>query len=119
HEGSTKSYQFVRDHYEEVVHADFIPPRTAITASYGAGEVLPVTLHDGSEIHLRKLDPDYDPTNRGVAFNQIRARQRQNEYLTGLIYIDGKSTDFHAMQESVATPMNRLPVRELNPGSAG
>src|SRR4029434_5774575 len=59
HEGSTKSYEFVRDHYDEVVHADFVPPAAEITTSYAAGEAMPVTMHDGSRILLRKLDPAY------------------------------------------------------------
>jgi len=119
HEGSTKSYQFVRDHYEELVHADFVPARSEITASYAEGEVLPVTLHDGSQIRLRKLDPAYDPTDRGGAFEYIRSRQEQGEYVTGLIYIDGKSPDFHTVQGSAPRPMNRLPYEKLTPGNAG
>src|SRR5690606_33485427 len=72
HEGSTKSYAFVREHYDAVVNADvetdfggdvaadFISPAQEITASYAAGEAMPVTLHDGSRILLRKLDASYD-----------------------------------------------------------
>src|SRR5689334_18188826 len=66
HEGSTKSYEFVRDHYDEVVHADFVAPAQEITTQYSAGEAMPVTMHDGSRILLRKLDPAYDPTNRAA-----------------------------------------------------
>jgi 2-oxoglutarate/2-oxoacid ferredoxin oxidoreductase subunit beta len=119
HEGSTKSYQFVRDHYEELVHADFIPLRSEIVANYAEGDAMPVTLHDGSNVVLRKLDPSYDPTDRGAAFEYIRTRQAQGEYVTGLIYIDEKSPDFHAVQGSVAAPMNRLPYNKLTPGNAG
>lgn len=119
HEGSTKSYQFVRDHYDELVHADFVPLRSEIKADYGPGEALPVTLHDGSRVVLRKLDPTYDPTDRGKAFEYIRTKQAQGEYVTGLIYIDEQSPDFHEVQRSVATPMNRLPYGKLSPGNAG
>ncbi len=119
HEGSTKSYQFVREHYEEIVHTDFVPLRSEITASYAEGDAMPVTLHDGSRVLLRKLDPSYDPTDRGGAFDYIRKKQEQGEYVTGLIYIDEKSPDFHAVQGSVATPMNRLPYSKLTPGNAG
>lgn len=119
HEGSTKSYQFVRDHYDELVHADFVPARTEITASYAEGDLMPVTLHDGSQIRLRKLDPAYDPTDRGGAYAFVRAKQELGEYVTGLIYIDEKSPDFHEVQGSVAAPMNRLPYGKLTPGKAG
>jgi 2-oxoglutarate ferredoxin oxidoreductase subunit beta len=119
HEGSTKSYQFVRDNYEELVHTDFVPVRSEITAAYAEGEAMPVTLHDGSRVVLRKTDSSYDPTDRGGAFNYIRTKQEQGEYVTGLIYIDEMSPDFHEVQGSVATPMNRLPYSKLMPGNAG
>lgn len=119
HEGSTKSYQFVRDHFEEVVQADFVPPAKAITASYAQGEATPVTLHDGSQVILRKLDPNYDPTNRGKVFEYVRDRQAQNEYVTGLIYLDEKSPEFHDVNGTPATALNKLPYEKLTPGSAG
>lgn len=119
HEGSTKSYQFVRDNYEELVHTDFVPLRGEITANYAEGETLPVTLHDGSRVVLRKADSSYDPTDRAGAFEYIRSKQEQGEYLTGLIYIDEKSPDFHEVQGSVVTPMNQLPYSKLTPGNAG
>ena len=119
HEGSTKSYQFVRDHYDELVHAVFVPLQSEIKVEYGPGETTPVTLHDGSRVVLRKVDPSYDPTDRGKAFEYIRTKQAQGEYVTGLIYIDEQSPDFHEVQGSVATPMNRMPYDKLSPGNAG
>ncbi|MGH8132031.1 MAG: 2-oxoacid:ferredoxin oxidoreductase subunit beta, partial [Steroidobacteraceae bacterium] len=50
HEGSTKSYAYTREHYEPAVQADFVPPQREITAEYGAGEALAITMHDGSRI---------------------------------------------------------------------
>src|ERR1700676_326855 len=60
HEGSTKSYAYTREHYEPAIHTDFVPLQQEITAEYAAGAALPVLLHDGSRIALRKLDADYD-----------------------------------------------------------
>jgi len=119
HEGSTKSYGFVREHYDEVVHADFVAPAEEITAQYAAGEVMPVTMHDGSRILLRKLDPDYDPTDRGKALRYLRKKLRQGEHVTGLIYVDEKSPEFHEVNATVNTPMNQLPFAALNPGAKG
>jgi 2-oxoglutarate ferredoxin oxidoreductase subunit beta len=119
HEGSTKSYEFVRDHYDEVVHADFVPPAREITAQYAQGDTMPVTMHDGSRILLRKLDPSYNPTHRGQAFNYLRDKLSQNEFVTGLIYIDEKSPDFHEVSGTTATPVNQLPFAKLTPGSKG
>src|SRR5690606_1316149 len=69
HEGSTKSYAYVREHYEEAVHADFVPPAAQITVQYAPGETTSVAMHNGGQIVLRKLDPSYDPTHRGKALN--------------------------------------------------
>lgn len=119
HEGSTKSYGFVREHYDEVVHADFVAPAQEITAQYAAGEALPVTMHDGSRILLRKLDANYDPTDRGKAVNYLREKLRQGEHVTGLIYINEKTPEFHEVNATVSTPMNQLPFAALNPGAKG
>ena len=64
HEGSTKSYAYTREHYEPAVHADFVPFERDITVSYGKGEAVPVVMHDGSRIVLRKCRADYDPTDQ-------------------------------------------------------
>src|SRR5450755_5163312 len=118
HEGSTRSYAYTREHYEEVVHADFVPPAAPITVSYGEGESQPVTMHDGSQILLRKCDAAYDPTDRGVALELIQQRMRHNEHLTGLLYIASGHPEFHAQNATPDTPLNQLPYERLRPGSA-
>ncbi len=119
HEGSTKSYGFVRDHYDEVVHADFVPPAQEITTNYAEGEVTPVTLHDGSRVLLRKLDASYDPTHRGKAMNYLREKLRQGEHVTGLIYIDERSPEFHAVNNTAGSPLNTMSYEKLTPGRKG
>jgi 2-oxoglutarate/2-oxoacid ferredoxin oxidoreductase subunit beta len=115
HEGSTKSYSYVREHFEEAVHTDYVAPRAAIIADYAAGEVLPIDLHDGSQIRLRKLEATYDPTSRGKAMEYLRAKQKAGEYVTGMLYIDPNSQDFHAINETTRTPLNQLPYAALRP----
>lgn len=119
HEGSTKSYAYVREHFEEAVHTDFIAPRAEITTDYEAGNAMAVTMHDDSRIVLRKIDESYDPTNRAHAMEYLRDKQAQGEYVTGLLYIDPESQDFHDVNETCKTPLNRLPYDKLTPGSQG
>ena len=119
HVGSTKSYEYAREHYHEAVQADYSPVRQEITASYAEGELLPVQMHDGSRILLRKLDPSYDPRNRGKAYTYLRDKQAQGEYLTGLIYIDETSPEFHEVNGTTASPVNQLGYEKLSPGKAG
>jgi 2-oxoglutarate ferredoxin oxidoreductase subunit beta len=101
------------------VHADFIPPRQEITATYAEGEALPVEMHDGSRIVLRKLDSSYDPTHRGKAFEYLRTKLRQGEHVTGLIYVASSGPDMHAMSGTTDVPLNQLPYEALHPGAAG
>ncbi|GGG36732.1 2-oxoglutarate ferredoxin oxidoreductase subunit beta [Caldovatus sediminis] len=118
HEGSTKSYDFVREHNEAVNRLDVILGRQPITAEYAPGSVTEVTQHDGSVLRLRKLAPDYDPTDRVAAMNYLQERKAAGEIVTGLLYVDPDPTDLHANMGTVAVPLNRLGDAELCPGSA-
>jgi len=116
HEGSTKSYKHTRQFYHHVVDADFIPPAEEIKAAYDAGSAMPVELHDGSKIVLRKLDSDYDPTSRAKAFKYLRDRFNAGEITTGLLYIDKARHEMHDLMGNVDTPLAHLPLETLHPG---
>ncbi|MGH8151068.1 MAG: 2-oxoacid:ferredoxin oxidoreductase subunit beta [Steroidobacteraceae bacterium] len=117
HEGSTKSYLYTREHYEPAVNVDFIPVEREITAQYAAGEALPVVMHDGSRIVLRKQDESYDPTDRTAAAAQVQERMKAGEYLTGLLFVEPGQHDFHEINRTPDEPLNRLPYDQLSPGS--
>jgi 2-oxoglutarate ferredoxin oxidoreductase subunit beta len=117
HAGSTKSYEYVRQHNESVNRLDFIESREEITADYAPGEVSHVTQHDGSVLRLRKLNADYDPTDRIKAMNYLQQRAAAGEVVTGLLYVDPHAVDLHQHINTVDTPLNQLGERELCPGS--
>jgi 2-oxoglutarate ferredoxin oxidoreductase subunit beta len=119
HEGSTKSYAYTREHYEPAVHADFIPLEREITADYKEGETLPVVMHDGSRIVLRKLDKSYDPTNRASAATHIQERMKAGEYLTGLLFVEPAEKEFHDVNGTPDQALNKVPFEKLTPGSKG
>lgn len=119
HEGSTKSYEYAREHYRAAVNADYIPPRKEIGVSYREGDLLPVEMHDGSHIMLRKLSKRYDPSHRGKAFEYLRTRLREGEHVTGLIYLSSSGPDMHAMSNTVDVPLNSVPYEKLTPGRSG
>lgn len=118
HAGSTKSYEYVRQHNETVNRLDFIEGKEAITADYAPGEAVDVAQHDGSVLRLRKLAADYDPTDRIKAMNYLQQHAAAGEVVTGLLYVDPHSSDLHEHLNTVETPLNQLGVRELCPGSA-
>ncbi|HSQ02390.1 MAG TPA: 2-oxoacid:ferredoxin oxidoreductase subunit beta [Burkholderiales bacterium] len=117
HAGSTKSYEYVRQHNEAVNRLDFIEGRAEITADYEPGEVINVTQHDGSLLRLRKLAADYDPTDRIKAMNYLQQHAARGEVVTGLLYMDPEARELHQHLNTVDTPLNQLDVRELCPGS--
>src|SRR5437868_5325705 len=64
HEGSTKSYKYTKDHDEILQEVSFVPHFEDIAVDYDPGSTLSVTMHDGSHLQLRKLEEDYDPTDK-------------------------------------------------------
>ncbi|MBX7250045.1 MAG: 2-oxoacid:ferredoxin oxidoreductase subunit beta [Caulobacteraceae bacterium] len=117
HPGSTKSFDYVREHNEAVNRLDVILGRTPIHADYEPGTVAEVTQHDGSVLKLRKLAADYDASDRNRAMAYLQERQSAGEIVTGLLYVDPDSSDLHDHLHTAATPLNRLGDAELTPGS--
>lgn len=118
HAGSTKSYDYIREHNEAVNRLDFIRTRDEITVQYPEGEVTTVQQHDGSYLLLRKLGKEYDATNRIAAMNYIQERQAQGEVVTGLLYVDDQPEDLHAHLNTMPVAFNQLNTKDLCPGQA-
>jgi len=116
HEGSTKSYAHTRQFYHHVAEFDYIPPTEEIKASYDVGEAIPIKLHDGSTIILRKIDKEYDLTSRAVAFKYLRERFNAGEITTGLLYLNESRAEMHELLGNVETPLSQLPLDGLIPG---
>src|SRR5258708_3091424 len=117
HPGSTKSFDYVREHNEAVNRLDVMIEREEITADYAPGTVEMVTQHDGSMLRLRKLAADYDPRNRISAMNYLQEQAAAGEIVTGLLFVDPEPEDLHAYLGTVEAPLNSLGERELCPGS--
>ncbi|MFU8820249.1 MAG: 2-oxoacid:ferredoxin oxidoreductase subunit beta [Gammaproteobacteria bacterium] len=117
HEDSTKSYAFSRQFYHPAVHTDFVAPAEEIRAGYGQGDAMEVELHDGSHLALRKVEADYDATNRDAAFVKIHERMQAGEWLTGLLYFEAGREEMHGLNKTVAAPLATLPFEDLCPGA--
>ncbi|HET9047872.1 MAG TPA: 2-oxoacid:ferredoxin oxidoreductase subunit beta [Chiayiivirga sp.] len=118
HPGSTKSYDYIRDHNQALCRMDFISGREEISVDYPPGSVHEVTQHDGSVLRLHKVPNDYDNTDRVVAMNYLAAHQARQEIVTGLLYVDPDATDLHGNLKTSASPLNALGEADLCPGSA-
>lgn len=118
HEGSTKSFDFVRDHNESLNYLDVIQGRAEITVDYAPGTVEMVTQHDGTVLQLRKLHAEYDVHDRVAALTYMQERHAAGEIVTGLLYVDPEPNDLHEHMHTVATPLNALNDAALIPGSS-
>lgn len=115
--GSTKSYDYVREHIEATSTVDFVPISREILASYEAGSLKDLTMHDGTTIHLHKLEKDWDPLDRFSAIKAMQRAKQKGEILTGLLYLDESSKDLHELINTTGRPLNNLGEAELCPGS--
>ena len=114
---STKSYSHVRKFYHQVIDTDFVPPADEIKAKYKNGEIMPIKLHDGSKIVFRKVDKQYDPTDRAGAYTYLRDSINKQEVITGLLYIDKECDDMHEIAQCSDRPLSKIPYEELVPGT--
>ncbi len=115
HEGSTKSYAYVKEHDAPLHTIDFVPYYEDITVDYEPGTTREVTMPDGSRIFLKKLHADYDPTSREVALAAIQQSQKEQKLLTGLLYVDPSSPPFEDELALVETPLAALPLEKVRP----
>jgi 2-oxoglutarate ferredoxin oxidoreductase subunit beta len=115
--GSTKSYDYVREHMEATATMDFVPMMREITANYEAGSIEDLKMHDGTEIRLHKLAKDWDPLDRNSAMNAIHRARGKGEILTGMLYMDPDSEDLHTLIKTSENPLNSLGESDLCPGS--
>src|SRR6202012_890737 len=118
HAGSTKSFDYVREHNDAVNRLDVITGRAPITVDYAPGAVQIVEQHDGSRLALRKIDADYDPHDRLGAMTFLQKHAAKGQIVTGLLYVDPEAEDLPTHLNTVETPLNQLGERELCPGSA-
>src|SRR6202451_62723 len=110
HEGSTKSYKYVKEHEETLQEVSFVPHFEEIDVEYDPGTTTDVTMHDGSHLRLREVGEDYDPTNRIAAMTRLSEAHDKGEVLTGLFYVNTKAPSFLDMLNMVDQPLAARPA---------
>jgi len=115
HEGSTKSYKFLQENDEPINEIGFVASFDDIEVDYDSGEVFDVQMHDGSQLRLRKLLEDYDPTDKANAVRTLMEAQEKNEVLTGVFYIDTQKPTFIDQLNLVDEPLGTLPESLTRP----
>jgi len=118
HDGSTKSYSYVKDHEEALHELDFVPFFEDIAVEIPEGEVTDVELHDGSRLRIRKLERDYNPTDRLAALAALEESAAKGEVLTGLLYLNTTNPTFIELLNLVEEPLATLPESRVRPSRA-
>jgi 2-oxoglutarate ferredoxin oxidoreductase subunit beta len=115
HEGSTKSYRFMQDNDEPINEVDFVASFDEIEVDYDSGAIYEVQMHDGSNLRLRKLLEDYDPTDKANAVRTLMEAQEKEEILTGVFYINTQKPTFIDQLNVVDEPLATLPESLTRP----
>ena len=115
HEGSTKSYKYVKEHEEAIHEVGFVPHFENIDVDYDAGTTTDVQMHDGSHLRLRKLREDWDPTDRIGAMKALHESTERGEVLTGIFYINTKKPSFIDLLNMTDEPLATLPESQVRP----
>jgi 2-oxoglutarate ferredoxin oxidoreductase subunit beta len=115
HEGSTKSFKFMKDHEEPLHDLNFVPSFHEIDVEYDPGATINVTMHDGSSLRMHKLEEDYDPTDKIRALTRLAQSQEVDEVLTGVLYLNTQAPNFIDMLNVTDEPLAYLPENVTRP----
>ena len=115
HEGSTKSYKFTKDHEEPLQEVSFVPHFEDISVDYDPGTTIDVSMHDGSRLRLRKLEENYDPTNKADALKRMTEAHSKGEVLTGVFYVNTTQPSFMELLNMVDEPLSGLSENVVRP----
>jgi len=115
HEGSTKSYSYVKDHDEPLADVSFVPYFEDISVDYDPGSTLDIIMHDGSHLLLRKIEETFDPTSKTEALRLLTESHDKGEVITGLFYVNTKQENFLTLLNVVDEPLATLPESRVRP----
>jgi 2-oxoglutarate ferredoxin oxidoreductase subunit beta len=115
HDGSTKSYKYMKEHDELVNETGFIASHEDIAVEYDPNTTVDVQLHDGSHLRLRKLHEDYTPTDKAGAVNMLMETHEKGEVLTGVFYVNTQELDFASRLNMVDDPLSTLSADRVRP----
>jgi 2-oxoglutarate/2-oxoacid ferredoxin oxidoreductase subunit beta len=115
---SMHSYAWGKDHEVRLHDISFlpVPPKDEITVEdFEEGTIREVEMHDGSMIKLKKLEADYDPTDRWHALRVLEDAERDNFMVTGLIFVDTDSPSIFDLYDLPEQALNRMTEDQLRP----
>ncbi len=119
HDTSTKSYGYGKEHEAPLHDFGWVPPAEEIVIdNHEPGEMRLVDMPDGSVIQLRKLETDYDPTDKLGAIHRLQWAQENHEFITGLIYYNDSRPTLTEVNNTIDTPLAALTDEQIRPSRA-
>ncbi|HET9594608.1 MAG TPA: 2-oxoacid:ferredoxin oxidoreductase subunit beta [Anaeromyxobacteraceae bacterium] len=118
HEGSTKSFAYVKEHAEALGEVSFVPVHDEIQVEYAPGTSVEVKMHDGSRLRLSKLEEGYDPRDAVAAVTRLSRARSVGEVLTGVLYVKTGAPSFVERLALVDAPLATLPQDAVRPPRA-
>ena len=116
HDTSTKSYGYGKEHEAPLHDFGWVPPaKEIVIEDHDPGEMRVVEMPDGSFIQLRKLETDYDPTNKLDAIHRLQWAQEHQEFITGLIYYNDSRPTLTEVNNTVDSPLAALSDEQIRP----
>ncbi|MGE5646425.1 MAG: 2-oxoacid:ferredoxin oxidoreductase subunit beta [Acidobacteriota bacterium] len=115
HEGSTKSYAYMKEHEEPLHELDLVPFFEDISVEIPEGEAREIEMHDGSKLLIRKLGHDYDPTDKMGALKTLDEAEKKGQVVTGILYLDSSRKHFMDLLNVVDEPLGTLPESKTRP----
>jgi 2-oxoglutarate ferredoxin oxidoreductase subunit beta len=115
HEGSTKAYKFVKDHDQAIHEIGFVPTYTPVEVDYAEGSTKVVDFPDGAHLVLKKINRDYDPTDKKAAIDMLHESQSQGQLLTGLFYFNPDLVPYREVEKLADRPLVSLTLEQLRP----
>jgi 2-oxoglutarate ferredoxin oxidoreductase subunit beta len=115
-ENSYHSYLWGKEHEVQLHDIEFVQTRDEITIEdFEPGSSMEVALHDGTVVLMKKLDQNYDPTNRYEALRVLEEAERENTLVTGLLFVDPNAKTLFVRYSLPDQPLNRLESSKLRP----
>jgi 2-oxoglutarate/2-oxoacid ferredoxin oxidoreductase subunit beta len=115
-DSSSKSYGYGREHQAPLHDIGWVPPAEEIQLTdFEPGEMRLVEMHDGSFIQLRKLENDYDPTDKIEAMSRLQQAHDNREFITGLVYYNQERPTLAEVYRLGDTPLAQLSEAQLRP----
>ncbi len=116
HDGSTKSYNYVKAHDVVLQELGFYAPQEEVLVDFAEGTKELVELPDGSKILLNKIDSRLHNVHDRLEATKVLTESRlKGEVLTGLFYINESETSLIENLDLASKPLAYLQESELRP----